>query len=138
MRNLNVLLTAFLLSLSFIFVGCTPDAANIPSTEEILVRSSWSVDYYFQGQDMTSDFDNSTLLFSNTGSVGYQKNGETVAGTWNKTVDASNNEVIVIHFNTTDINISRLNESWKVADRSSTSLQLEENTTNILFRIKKQ
>ena len=138
MRNLNVLLTASLLSLSFVFVRCTSDAASVPSTEEILVRNSWSVDYYFQGQDMTSDFGNSTLLFSNTGSVGYQKNGEIVAGTWNKSVDASNNEVIVIHFNTTDVNISRLNESWKVADRSSNLLQLEENTTNSLFRIKRQ
>jgi hypothetical protein len=140
MKNLNVFLTAFLLSLSLIFIRCTPDAASIPSTEEILVRSSWSVDYYFHGQDMTSEFGNSTLLFSNTGVVGYQKNGETIAGTWNKTVDASNNEVIAIHFNTTDVSVSRLNESWKIADRSSNSLQMEENngTTNILFRIKRQ
>jgi hypothetical protein len=138
MKRPNVFLTAFLLSLSIVLSRCTPDAASMPSTEEILVRNSWSVDYYFQSQDMTSEFGNSILLFSNTGVVGYQKNGETVAGTWNKTVDASNNEVITIHFNTSDPSISRLNESWQVADRSFNTLQLEESTTNSLFWIKKQ
>ena len=138
MKKPNIFLTACLLPLSVAFIRCTPDAASIPSTEEILVRNSWSVDYYFHTQDITSEFGNSTLLFSNTGVVGYQKNGETIAGTWNKTVNASNNEVITIHFNTSDASISRLNASWRVAGRSFSTLQLEESATNILFRIRKQ
>jgi hypothetical protein len=141
MKNSKVFFTAFLLSLSFILTRCTPDTTGlVPSTEEVLVRNAWSVDYYFHNQDMTNDFGSSRILFSSTGAVGYQRNGETIPGTWTKTVDALNNELITIHFNTTDVNISRLNESWKLTNRSASSLQFEETDgiTNILFRIKTQ
>jgi hypothetical protein len=141
MKNSKVFFTAFLLSLSFILTRCTPDTTGlVPSTEEVLVRNAWSVDYYFHNQDMTNDFGSSRILFSSTGAVGYQRNGETIPGTWTKTVDALNNELITIHFNTTDVNISKLNESWKLTNRSATSLQFEETDgiTNILFRIKTQ
>jgi hypothetical protein len=141
MKNVKVFFTAFLLSLSFILTRCTPDTTGlVPSTEEVLVRNSWSVDYYFQNQDMTNAFGSSRLLFSSTGAVGYQKDGETVPGTWSEAVDVLNNELITIHFNTSDVNISRLNESWKLTARSTNSLQFEETggATNVLFRIKTQ
>jgi len=79
-------------------------------------------------------------LFSNSGAVGYLKDGLTVAGTWNNSVDASNNELITLQFNTTDANIIQLNKSWRLTDRTSSSLQFVETdgTTNILFRIKTQ
>jgi hypothetical protein len=141
MKNSKVFFTAFLLSLCFVLTRCTPDTTGlVPPTEEVLVRNAWSVDYYFHNQDMTNDFGSSRILFSSTGAVGYQRNGETIPGTWTKTVDALNNELITIHFNTTDVNISRLNESWKLTNRSASSLQFEETDgiTNILFRIKTQ
>src|SRR6266540_409827 len=76
---------------------CTPETGGlVPSTEEVLVRNVWSVDYYYHDQDMTSNFSSSRLLFSTTGVVGYQKNNETIAGTWSKTMDASNIELITL------------------------------------------
>ena len=141
MKNSKVFFTAFVLFLSLAFARCTPDTTGlVPSTEEILIRNAWAVDYYFHNQDMTSDFGSSRILFSSTGTVGYQRNGETIPGTWVKTIDASNNELITLHFNTTDANVSRLNESWKLTDKGISSLQFEETngTTNILFRIKTQ
>ena len=141
MKNIKVFFTAFLLFLSLVLTRCTQDTTGlVPSTEEVLVRNVWSVDYYFHNQDMTNDFGSSRILFSSTGAVGYQRNGETIPGTWTKTVDALNNELITLHFNTADVNVNRLNESWKVTNRSSSSLQFEEAAggTNILFRIKTQ
>lgn len=141
MKNARVFFAALLLSLSFVFSRCTPDTTGvISSTEEVLVSNIWSVDYFFHDQDMTGDFGSSRILFSSTGAVGYQRNGETIPGNWVRTVDASNNELITIHFNTTDPNISRLNESWKLTSRLASSLQFEENNggTNILFRIRTQ
>jgi hypothetical protein len=141
MKNSKVFFTAFVLFLSLAFTRCTPDTTGlVPSTEEILIRNAWAVDYYFHNQDMTSDFGSSRILFSSTGTVGYQRNGETIPGTWVKTIDASNNELITLHFNTADANVNRLNESWKLTDKGISSLQFEENngTTNILFRIKTQ
>ena len=141
MKNSVVFFTAFALSLCLILTGCSRDTADIrSSTEDVLVRNIWAVDYYYHNQDMTNDFGSSRILFSSTGAVGYQKDGETVPGTWTKTMDALNNELITLHFNTTDPNVTRLNESWKLTSRSVSSLQFEESdgVTNILFRIKTQ
>jgi hypothetical protein len=142
MKNVNVFSTAFLLLLlSFVFTRCTPDTTGLaPSTEEVLTRNTWSVAYYYHNQDMTNNFGSSKLLFSSTGAVGYQKDGITVPGTWSKAVNASNDETITLQFNTSDATISQLNKSWKLTDRSTSSLQFEETdgTTNILFRIETQ
>ena len=141
MKNSVVFFTAFALSLCLILAGCSRDTADIrSSTEDVLVRNIWAVDYYYHNQDMTNDFGSSRILFSSTGAVGYQKDGETVPGTWTRTMDALNNELITLHFNTTDPNVTRLNESWKLTSRSVSSLQFEESdgVTNILFRIKTQ
>ena len=141
MKNARVFFAAFLLSLCFVFSRCTPDTSGfISSTEEVLVSNIWSVDYFFHDQDMTGDFGSSRILFSSTGVVGYQRNGETIPGTWVRTMDPSNNELITIHFNTTDPNISRLNVPWKLTSRLASSLQFEENSggTSTLLRIKTQ
>jgi len=128
----------FLLSLAFI--GCSSDKAGLISpTGEVLIKNIWTVDYYFNNQDMTGEFSRSRLLFSSTGAVGYQKNGETTPGTWSIKIDSANNELVILQFNTINPDISRLNESWKLTDRSANSLQFEGNgVTDVLFRIKAQ
>src|SRR6266498_4690221 len=127
MKNSKVFFTAFALSLCFVLTHCTRDPDGlVSSTEEVLIRNVWSVDYYYHNQDMTNDYGSSRILFSSTGAVGYQKNGETIPGTWTTTIDALNNELITLHFNTTDPNVSRLNETWKLTDKSTSSLQFEE------------
>jgi hypothetical protein len=140
MKNAKLFFAAFIFSLGLFFSRCTPDTAGlVSSTEEVLVKNVWSIDYYFNNQDMTNNFGSSRLLFSSTGSVGYQKNGETISGTWSKTADASNNEFINLHFNTKDADVSRLNESWMLTSRSASSIQfVETGGTGILFRIKVQ
>ena len=127
----------FSITLMFVFFGCTPDSSVAPTTEDVLVKNMWSVDYYYHTQDMTSEFNPSRILFSSTGAVAYQKNGVTIPGTWSKVVDASGNELVNLNFNTSDGSISRLNESWKIIDRTSTYFQFEE-STGVLFRIKVQ
>ena len=119
MKNVRVFSSAFaLLALSLIFSRCSKDTAvSVSSTEQILITNIWSVDYYFHNQDMTNSYNSSKLLFSNTGAVGYQKDGETIAGKWSRTVDASNNELITLQFNTTDASIEGLNKSWELIDR---------------------
>jgi len=141
MKNSKVFFTAFALSLCIVFTHCQRDTTGFnPSTEEVLVRNAWSIDYYYHNQDMTNDYGSSRILFSSTGAVGYQRNGETIAGTWTKTIDALNNEFLTLHFSTSDASVSRLNESWKLTNKSASSLQFEETdgVSNILFRIKTQ
>jgi len=132
---------AFVLVLvSSVFIRCSADkAALVSTTEEVLVRSAWTVDYYYDTQDLTDEFTTSRLLFSSTGVVGFQVNGETIAGKWSRTIDASNNELIDLQFNTSNASILRLNESWKLTSRFANSLQFQGNGgTDVLFRIKAQ
>ena len=140
MKKPKPLFASFLLSLSLIFIRCSPDKSEIfSSTEEVLVRNSWTVAYYYNTQDMTDEYSSSRLLFSPTGAVGYQVNGETITGKWSRTVDAANNELIDLQFNTANTNIIRLNESWKLISRSANALEFEGNSgTDIFFRLKTQ
>ncbi|HEY1871665.1 MAG TPA: hypothetical protein VGG71_11450, partial [Chitinophagaceae bacterium] len=69
MKNVKVL--AFALLTLFSFTRCKQDTAGLTSaTEQTLVKNPWTVDYYFNNQDMTSNFASSKLLFSSTGNVG--------------------------------------------------------------------
>jgi hypothetical protein len=140
MKKPKPLFAAFLLSFSFIFIRCSPDKSDLFSaTGEVLIRNAWVVDYYYNTQDMTDEFSSSRLLFSSTGVVGYQKNGETIPGKWSTKIDASNNELVDLQFNTSNTDISRLNESWKLISRSANTLQFEGNSgADILLRIKAQ
>jgi hypothetical protein len=127
MKGVKFFYTALLLSVCSISLQCTPNN-DLLTTEKMLVRNVWSVDYYFNGQNITSEFSNARLLFSSTGSVGYQTNGETVPGTWNRTVDASDKETITVHFNTTDSSINKLSQAWSVSGRYADALEFEENS----------
>ena len=140
MKKPKPFFTAFLLLFSLVFTRCSSDKTDlVSSTGEVLVKNIWTVDYYYNNQDMTDEFSSSRLLFSSTGAVGYQKNGEIIPGTWSEKIDAANNEWVILQFNTTNADISRLNESWKLISRSGNSLQFDGNNgTDILFRIKTQ
>jgi len=140
MKKPKPLFASFLLSFGLIFNGCSADKTVFASsTEEVLVRSAWTVDYYYNAQDMTDEFSSGRLLFSSTGAVGYQKNGEIIAGKWSRKIDAANNELIDLQFNTSNANVGMLNETWKLIVRSSNLMQFEGNSSaDVRFRIKTQ
>ena len=140
MKKPKPLFATFLFSLCLVFNGCRPDkTVFMSSTGEELVKNVWTVDYYYNSQDMTDEFSSSRLLFSSTGVVGYQINGQTIAGKWSSKIDASNNELIDLQFNTSNANVGMLNETWKLMDRSPNLLQFEDNgTTSVRFRIRTQ
>ena len=141
MKNSKVFLTAVILFVCFEFTRCTPDTTGFtPTTEDVLVRNSWAVAYYYHDQDLTNSFVSSKILFSSTGALVYVKNGVSIPGRWSKGVDPSNNELITLQFDTSDPNISELNRSWRLTDRSVNSFQFIQNdgTTNTLLRIQTQ
>lgn len=138
MKNVKVYLTALLLSFSILFSNCTPDKNFVIPTEQVLISHPWSIDYYFQSQDMTSQFGPYTLLFSSTGTAAAQKGTEYYPGTWSRSVDADNYEVISIHFTSGEPNLDFLNLNWRLMNRSSNTLEFVENNTASSLRIKMQ
>ena len=129
------------LLVSVLFSRCTKDTSDtVSSTEQVLIKTPWSIDYYFDLQDMTGTYTHSRLLFSSTGAVGYQKTGQAFMGKWSRKVDASNNELIDLQFNTTDADVMQLNRTWKLTDHTASSLQFEQTdgSDTVLFRLKVQ
>jgi len=142
MKSVKVFSCAFIVLLvSVLFSNCTKDATGTVSpTEQVLIKTPWSIDYYFDAQDMTGTYTHSILLFSSTGAVGYQKSGKTVGGKWSRKVDAANNELIDLQFNTTDTDVMQLNRTWKLTDHTPSSLQFEQTdgADTVLFRLRVQ
>ena len=137
MKNAKLLFAAFLFSVSLLFSRCSADTAGlVPSTEESLVRNIWSVDYYYQNQDLTDNFSAANLVFSPTGVVAYKKGGATIGGHWTKTV-LSDVEVINLQFDSNDPDIIRLSDSWRLTGRSASYIQFEQNAgASTLLRIR--
>lgn len=142
MKSLRTISTAFILfALSITHSSCSKNTIEPETkTEQALIRTPWSIDYYFNNQNLTESYTSSRLLFSITGAVGFQKDGKTIAGKWSRTVDASNNEIIDLQFATLDANVMELNKSWKITSRTDNSIQFEDKDGNVeaLFRLKTQ
>lgn len=141
MKSTKLLFTSFLLTLTFIFSNCSKNNTVTSSTEETLIRSNWAVDYYFNSQDLTSNYGSYRLLFSNTGLLVAQKDNVSIMGSWSSSLDGNNNEVIDLSFNTTDANLVQLNKQWKLVDQTFNTIEFEETEhTNPpgIFRIRKQ
>ena len=136
MKNVKVYLTALLLSISFLFSNCSKNSNAVVPTEEVLISHLWSIDYYYQNQDMTSQFSPYSLIFSSTGAVAGQKGNEYFSGTWTLSVDGNQHEIVSIHFSPSEPNLDLLNLDWTLMDKASTTLQFEESNTATSLRIK--
>ncbi|HYM94542.1 MAG TPA: hypothetical protein VET23_10415 [Chitinophagaceae bacterium] len=141
MKTAKLLFASFSLMLIFFFSRCTPDHNFNSPTSETLTSSNWSVDYYFASQDLTGAFGGYSLYFSSTGSIAATKGNIIILGNWSNGMDANKNEIITINLSTTDPNLNKLSEGWKLVSQTLTTLQFEQNahTNNpTQFRIRKE
>ena len=125
MKSAKLLFASLLLAFTFLFSHCTKDNTLTSTTQDALIRSNWSVDYYFNSQDLTSNYGSYRILFSNSGSLVTQKNNETITGSWSNSLDANNDELIDLNFNTTDANLTQLNHQWKIVNKTSATIEFE-------------
>lgn len=141
MKNAKLLFAPLSLFIVFIFSHCTPNKDFVSPTDEILTHSNWRIDYFFDSQDLTSDYGGYQLLFSSTGAVAAQKSNEMIPGTWNISVDSDNAEILSINFNTADAGISKFNQQWKLTGKTTSTLQFVEAAqpgSSSLLRIRQQ
>jgi hypothetical protein len=137
MKSTKLLFTSFLFVIAFSFSNCSKDN-DIPSTTtDALVRNNWNVNYYFNNQDLTSNYGGYRILFSNTGLLVAQKDNSTVMGSWSNTTDI-NSDHVSLNFNTSDADLLLLNREWKVISKTSTTIEFEGTDPTQTLRIKKQ
>ena len=100
------------------FTGCTKESIDYPtSTKQVITGSTWSVDYYFAGQDRTSEFSNYKFSFVGTGVVTADDGTNTFNGNWSVVTDVNRKDVL--RLNLTEAHLQDLNSSWTVTDAST-------------------
>jgi hypothetical protein len=135
MKTKNLLVGLLLFIFSNSFTSCTPDQDYSTSTKDILSAGKWSVDYYYAGQDMTTQYTSYEFTFQGNGVVsGKTANGE-FTGNWALLKDVNYNEVVELNINTQEPELIALNELWKVTNKSLTVISM--NGASMELRIRK-
>ena len=116
----------FLFLLAISTSNCTPDNEFIPSTEETLTKNGWGVDYFFQQQDMTSEFSDYYITFRPSGAINCRIGNEVITGTWNRIVNPDQSELIDISIATSNQILNKLNGSWSLKFKTSIIITFED------------
>jgi hypothetical protein len=117
MRTAKLTAVSLLLSVSVFFSACTREVQDDHSlTKEIISKGSWSVDYYYTGQDKTALYSNFQFTFNADGTVSGKNVLEQFAGTWSVVRDVNRNDVLQISISSTDPQITELNANWSVTN----------------------
>ncbi|MGZ3854108.1 MAG: hypothetical protein ACXVBX_15035, partial [Flavisolibacter sp.] len=103
-----------IVSASF-FSSCSRESIDYPgSTKQVIAGSSWSIDYYFAGQDKTAQFSNYKFSFVGTGLVTADDGTNTFNGNWSVVTDVNRKDVLRI--NLSDAHLQDLNNQWTIED----------------------
>ena len=113
MKNAKFFLFFISITLSSYLSSCTQENITYgDTTREAITKSQWSVDYYFAGQDRTTEFSNYKLNFMGNGTVNADNGTGSFNGNWSMVTDAHRNDVLLIHIS--EVHLQGMNEEWKV------------------------
>lgn len=134
MKNLKFFSYLIVFSTLF-FTSCTKENLDYRSTaREIISSGRWSVDYYFQGQNKSAQFDNYQFNFLGNGTLSATNGSVSINGTWSVVRDVNRNEVLRI--NIQESFFRDLNEQWNVTGTDSYSVSMK--TESRELRLRKQ
>src|SRR6059058_1631990 len=89
MKNLRLTATLLVLFSSLLFVNCTPEQVeSYSTTKEVISQGTWSVNYYFDGQDRTPSFHDFQFDFKSDGTLTVAYGTSIQTGTWISQKDA--------------------------------------------------
>ena len=113
MKNEKFSFFFIIITLSSFLSSCTKENISYgDTTREAITKSQWSVNYYFAGQDRTTEFSNYKLSFIGNGTVKADDGTGSFNGNWTMVTDAYRNDVLRI--NTSEAHLQGMNEEWKV------------------------
>jgi hypothetical protein len=113
MKNLRLISYLLVVVSTSFFTSCTKESVNYPgSTKEVITGSSWSIDYYFAGQDKTAQFNSYKFSFVGNGTVTADDGTNTFNGNWSVVTDVNRKDVLRI--NLSEAHLQDLNSQWTV------------------------
>lgn len=135
MKTKNLLAGLLLFISSISFTSCYPDQDYSPSTKDILSTGKWSVDYYYAGQDKTTQYTNYEFNFLGNGVVTGKTATTEFTGNWALMKDVRRNDVIEININSAEPALAELNEIWMITDKTQSIISM--NGSSMELRIRK-
>jgi hypothetical protein len=124
-----------LLFLSILFTNCSQDRDYLFTTNEIITRGNWVVEF-FDNQVKTIEYENYSFQFSGNGTLQGTNGTNTVKGSWSVIHDVDYSDVLTITMNDQNT-IAELGNSWRVKQKSVNALSLQGQGNPIEFRIRK-
>lgn len=120
-----------LLFVSLFFTRCSPDYVDYrATTKEIISQGTWSVDYYFQGQDKTSEYVNAQFTFHGNGSITCLQDSVTYSGSWTTIKDVNRNDILIVNLGGQNTKFSSLNQQWNVTALGFKMVDMKDNVNN--------
>jgi hypothetical protein len=118
MKNLRLISYLLVIVSASFFSGCTKESMNYPgSTKEVIAGSTWSIDYYYAGQDKTAQFNSYKFSFVGNGTVTADDGTNSFNGNWSVVTDVNRKDVLRI--NLSEAHLQDLNSQWTVENPSS-------------------
>lgn len=133
MKNLKFFAYLLVVISTSLFTSCTTENLDFGSTtKETMTKSQWSVDYFFAGQNVTSQFSNYKINFVGNGTVIANDGTTSVNGTWSIVTDMNRNDVLRI--NVSESHLQVLNDQWTVKQTSDDVLTMKGPASEIHLR----
>jgi hypothetical protein len=118
MKNLRLISYMLVIVSASFFTSCTKESIDYPgSTKEVITGSTWSIDYYYAGQDKTAQFNSYKFSFVGDGTVTADDGTNSFNGNWSVVTDVNRKDVLRI--NLSEAHLQDLNSQWTVENPTS-------------------
>jgi hypothetical protein len=136
MKNVRLTLGVMLLACTLVFIRCTPDVPLVSTTKEVLIQGKWGVQYYFDGQDRTAQFQGYEFSFSGSGVATITNPTDTVSANWVITKNTKNQDVLTMNIDAQASSLTNLNYDWTVETMSFVNVGMK-NVYNVQLIMRK-
>ena len=126
---------AILLFVSFSFTSCSPDQDHLFTTDEIITRGDWGIEFFIDA-NKTHEYGNYVFKFSGNGTLRGTDGVNSTEGTWNVIRDVDRSDLLTITLSD-QTNLADLNNTWQVKAKSTEAIKLQARGNASEFRIRK-
>ena len=108
-----------------VLFSCTKEEADKVLSDQF-TDNTWTISYYFDEKDETSNFSGYAFEFMNDGVLKASKGGTSTSGTW--LIDNSSSK-LTINFQGVTNYLEHLNDDWLLIDRTNEIIKLKDDKT---------
>ena len=126
---------ATLLFISFLFTNCSPDHDYLFTTNEIITRGNWNVEFFLD-DNKTAVFNNYSFQFNGDGKLFGTDGVKSVEGNWNVIRDVDRTDLLTINMNEQG-NVSELSNRWSVKAKTTEAFTFRAKGNTTEFRLRK-